>query len=57
MYRDDAKTSFYRLSDRSITGQPGPVNHPQTQHLDLIIQKDAWIIVDIVLNNDIPVVV
>lgn len=28
---------------------------PKLKHLDLIIQKDAWIIVDIVLN-DIPVV-
>jgi len=28
---------------------------PKLKHLDLIIQKDAWIIVDIVLN-DVPVV-
>ena len=28
---------------------------PKLKHLDLIIQKDAWVIVDIVLN-DIPVV-
>jgi hypothetical protein len=34
-----------------ITGQPDPVNHPQTQPLDLIIQKGAWVIVDIILNE------
>ena len=28
---------------------------PKLKHLDLIIQKDAWIIVDVVLN-DVPVV-
>jgi hypothetical protein len=28
---------------------------PKLKHLDLILQKDAWIIVDIVLN-DVPIV-
>jgi len=47
-YYNHVQTALNRLGDQIR------LRIPKLKHLDLIIQKDAWIIVDIVLN-DVPV--
>ena len=49
LYYNHAQTALKHL------GNQIRLSIPKLKHLDLIIQKDAWIIVDIVLN-DVPVV-
>lgn len=49
LFYNHAQTALKRL------GNQIRLKIPKLKHLDLIIQKDAWIIVDITLN-DIPVV-
>lgn len=49
LFYNHAQTALKRL------GSQIRLKIPKLKHLDLIIQKDAWIIVDITLN-DIPVV-
>lgn len=49
LYYNHVQTALKRL------GSQIRLKIPKLKHLDLILQKDAWIIVDTVLN-DIPVV-
>ncbi len=48
MYYNHVQTALKRL------GQQIRLEIPKLKHLDLILQKDAWIIVDVLLN-DLPV--
>ena len=48
-YYNHVQTALKRL------GNQIRLRIPKLKHLDLILQKDAWIVVDITLN-DIPVV-
>jgi hypothetical protein len=49
LYYNHVQTALKKLGDQIR------LRIPKLKHLDLIIQKDAWIIVDITLN-DVPVV-
>lgn len=53
---DEVEAKYFNrvLTALKRTGEPIRFKIPKCNHLDLILQKDAWIIVDRVLN-DMPV--
>lgn len=51
LYYNHVQTALKRLSDHHLADNQIRLKIPRLKHLDLILQKDAWIIVDRVLND------
>jgi hypothetical protein len=54
LYYNHVQTALKRLSESHTGASEIRLEIPKLKHLDLILQKDAWIIVDRVLN-DFPI--
>jgi len=54
LYYNHVQTALKRLSDHHTGANEIRLTIPKLKHLDLVLQKDAWIIVDRVLN-DFPI--
>lgn len=51
LYYNHVQTALKRLGDTHLADSQMRLQIPGLKHLDLILQKDAWIIVDRVLND------
>lgn len=56
-YPDSIEAKYFNVAQTALKRSQDPIRFriPTLNHLDLLVQEDAWIIVDRVLN-DIPIV-